>query len=118
MSKKLAITGDAGFIGSNLAEALAADNEVVAIDDLSSGKLQNMDGIDAKIIRGCVTDLSLLERAFQDVDCMFHLAAIASVQRSVEDPVKTNKGIKELFRRKTLNIQNPTSNGFVCDSKS
>ena len=42
MSQKLAITGGAGFIGSNLAEALAADNEVIVIDDLSTGKLENL----------------------------------------------------------------------------
>ena len=91
MSQKFAITGGAGFIGSNLAEALASENEVVVIDDLSFGKLQNLDGINVKLIRGSVTDLSLLRSAFDSVDCVFHLAAIASVQRSVEDPLKTNE---------------------------
>ncbi len=91
MSQKLAITGGAGFIGSNLAEALAADNEVIAIDDFSTGKLENLAGINVKLIRGSVTDLALLRSAFEDVDCVFHLAAIASVQKSVEDPLKTNE---------------------------
>ena len=91
MSQKFAITGGAGFIGSNLAEALASENEVVVIDDLSFGKLQNLDGINVKLIRGSVTDLPLLRSAFDGVDCVFHLAAIASVQRSVEDPLKTNE---------------------------
>ncbi len=91
MSQKFAITGGAGFIGSNLAEALASENEVIVIDDLSSGKLQNLDGINAHSIKGSVTDLSLLRSAFEDVDCVFHLAAIASVQKSVEDPVRSNE---------------------------
>ena len=117
MSQKLAITGGAGFIGSNLAEALAADNEVIVIDDLSSGKLDNLAGINVKLIRGSVTDLALLRGAFEDVTCVFHLAAIASVQRSVED-LRTNEGSKEPFRRKVLSILIPTSNGFVCDSRS
>ena len=91
MSQKLAITGGAGFIGSNLAEALAAENEVIVIDDLSFGKLDNLDGINVKLIRGSVTDLTLLESAFQNVTRVFHLAAIASVQKSVEDPVRNNE---------------------------
>lgn len=91
MSQKFAITGGAGFIGSNLAEALAKDNEVIVIDDLSTGKLANLAGIDVMLLQGSVTDLSLLESAFEDVDCVFHLAAIASVQKSVEDPVRTNE---------------------------
>ena len=91
MSQKFAIIGGAGFIGSNLAEALASENEVVVIDDLSFGKLDNLDGINVKLIRGSVTDLTLLESAFEDVTRVFHLAAIASVQRSVEDPVRSNE---------------------------
>jgi len=91
MSQKFAITGGAGFIGSNLAEALSSENDVIIIDDLSSGKLENLREINVKFIRGSVADLTLLESAFEDVTCVFHLAAIASVQKSVEDPVKTNE---------------------------
>ena len=46
--------------------------------------MENLSGINAKFIRGSVTDLSLLKSAFEDVDCVFHLAAIASVHKSVE----------------------------------
>ena len=109
MSQKFAITGGAGFIGSNLAEALASENEVVVIDDLSTGKLQNLDGINVKLIRGSITDLTLLRSAFEDVTRVFHLYAIwhiASGQRSVEDHVRTNYGTKKPFRRKILSLQN------------
>jgi UDP-glucose 4-epimerase len=89
MDRKLAITGGAGFIGSNQAEALAGENEIVIIDDLSSGKQENLEGVDARLVKGSILDLKLLKSAFQDVDCVFHEAAIASVQRSVEDPIWT-----------------------------
>lgn len=91
MSQKLAITGGAGFIGSNLAEALADKNEVIIIDDLSTGKLENLEGLNARLVEGNIADLQLLNRTFSDVDCVFHLAAIASVQKSVEDPICTNQ---------------------------
>lgn len=91
MSRKIAVTGGAGFIGSNLAQALAEKNEVIVIDDLSTGKLENLAGIKARLVEGSITDLQLLKRTFEDVDYVFHLAAIASVQKSVEDPIYANQ---------------------------
>jgi nucleoside-diphosphate-sugar epimerase len=100
VSKKVIITGGAGFIGSNLAEALAEESEVVIVDDLSSGKRENLLGIDARLIEGSITDLTLLKDAFDGADCIFHLGAIASVQRSVEDPLLVN----EVNLNGTLNV--------------
>ncbi len=91
MTKKFAITGGAGFIGSNLAEALAEENEVVVIDDLSSGRRENLAGLDVAFIEGSINDLDLLRQAFEGATCVFHEAAIASVQRSVEDPIGTSR---------------------------
>ena len=91
MDRKLAITGGAGFIGSNLAGVLAKENQVVVVDDLSSGKAENLERIDARFVRGSILDLELLKSTFKDVDCVFHQAAIASVQRSVQDPVWTGR---------------------------
>jgi UDP-glucose 4-epimerase len=90
MSKKYVITGGAGFIGSNLAAALSGENEVVVIDDLSTGKAANLTGLELQLVQGSVTDSELLRKSFAGADCVFHQAAIASVKKSVEDPLRTN----------------------------
>ncbi|MCC7571474.1 SDR family oxidoreductase [Candidatus Micrarchaeota archaeon] len=91
MTRKYAITGGAGFIGSNLVEALAEENEVVVVDDLSAGRKENLAGQNVEFVEGSILDLDLLKEAFEGCDCVFHLAAIASVQRSVEDPIFTSR---------------------------
>jgi UDP-glucose 4-epimerase len=92
-NKKIAITGGAGFIGSNLTRALSKDNEIVIIDDLSSGNIENLKDLieleNIEFIKGSITNLSLLNKAFLDVDYVFHLAAIASVLKSLNEPIKT-----------------------------
>jgi len=92
--KCVVVTGGAGFIGSNLARALAQDNTVIVIDDLSTGYFKNIrDLVDTnkiKFIKGSVTDLDILQKTFRDVDYVFHQAAITSVPKSIEDPVKSN----------------------------
>ena len=93
--KKVVITGGAGFIGSHLADVLITDNQVTIIDDLSTGTLNNITDIitnkNIKFIRESVLNLELLESIFQDVDFVFHLAAIPSVVRSINDPIATNE---------------------------
>ncbi len=93
-NKKVLITGGAGFIGSNLAEELAEDNEVVILDHLSTGRMENIRGLlennKARFIKGSITDLDLLRQSFRDVDYVFHQAAIPGVPASVKDPVTSN----------------------------
>ena len=88
------VTGGAGFIGSNLAERLARNHEVVIIDDLSTGRRENLghliDHPGVTFVEGSVTDIDLLTDAFAGADGIFHQAAIASVPRSVEMPRETN----------------------------
>lgn len=91
MTRKYAITGGAGFIGSNLAEALADGNEVVVVDDLSAGRRENLAGQNVTFVEGSILDLDLLKEAFEGCACVFHEAAVASVQRSVEDPISTSR---------------------------
>ena len=94
-NKRVAITGGTGFIGSNLAYELAADNTIIIIDDLSTGRIENIAGLtdeeNVTFIQGNILDLHLLEEAFDGVDFVFHQAAIPSVPRSIEDPLSTNE---------------------------
>ncbi len=93
-NKRIMVTGGAGFIGSHIAEELYKDNEVIIIDNLSTGKLKNIEpflsGKKVQFINGGITDLPLLQSAFQGVDYIFHEAAVTSVPRSINDPVITN----------------------------
>ncbi len=93
--KTVAITGGAGFIGSHLTDELATSNSVIIIDDLSTGKKENIARLIEKdnvtFTQGSILDLSLLQKLFQGVDYVFHLAALARVPRSIEDPLTTNE---------------------------
>ncbi|MFC1864252.1 SDR family oxidoreductase [Chloroflexota bacterium] len=102
-NKRVLITGGAGFIGSSLARELVADNDVIVIDNLSTGKEENISDLIGKgltFIKGSITDLNLLREAFKNVDFVFHQAAIPSVSESVEDPLATN----EVNATGTLNV--------------
>lgn len=88
------ITGGAGFIGSHLCDALLAKGYAVRIlDDLSTGKRANLQlGHPAlALIEGDVADAALVARAAEGCRAVVHLAAVASVQASVDDPVKTHQ---------------------------
>ncbi len=87
---KIVITGGAGFIGSNIAEVLSKDNEVIVLDNLSTGKRGNTKDLDIKFVEGSITDLGLLQTVFKDVDYVLHQAAIPSVPRSIKDPIASN----------------------------
>ncbi|HEX5885248.1 MAG TPA: SDR family oxidoreductase [Pyrinomonadaceae bacterium] len=87
------VTGGAGFIGSHIASALSAGGARVRIlDDLSTGHRENIDEIggDIDFIQGSVADEQLLAKAFENVELIFHEAAIPSVPRSVEAPRNTH----------------------------
>lgn len=87
------VTGGAGFIGSHLAEALAARGDKVRVlDNLSTGFLSNLAPIRDRVefIEADLVDAEAVRRAVEGVDCVFHEAALASVPRSVEQPLDTN----------------------------
>src|SRR5881227_3712643 len=89
---KVCVTGAAGFIGGHLVEALLAEgHEVVGLDDLSSGKRENLpEGGRFSLIEGSIADPRAVEAALAGARWVFHLAAIPSVPLSVAEPVRTN----------------------------
>lgn len=94
-NKKIVVTGGAGFIGSNLIEVLLAKkNQVVCLDNFSTGKRENLTpflGNDAfTLVEGDIRNLEDCKRAVQDADYVLHEAALGSVPRSIHDPITTN----------------------------
>ncbi len=91
-NKRIVITGGAGFIGSNIARSLCEENEVIVIDNLLTGRYENISDIADRItfVRDDVNNLDMLMSRLQSVDYVLHQAALPSVQRSVEDPVTSN----------------------------
>jgi nucleoside-diphosphate-sugar epimerase len=87
------ITGGAGFIGSNLAHTLVARGESVRIlDDLSTGRSQNLRGIEDRIeiVRGDLRDPEAVSRAVRGIEIILHQAALNSIPRSIKEPGPTN----------------------------
>jgi nucleoside-diphosphate-sugar epimerase len=88
------VTGGAGFIGSNTVDELVRRGHgVVVLDDLSSGKEDNLAEVRSKItfMKGSITDIEAVQKAMVQADYVIHLAARTSVPRSVKDPVDTNR---------------------------
>jgi len=100
-SHRWLITGVAGFIGSNLLETLLRlDQEVVGLDNFSTGHGHNLDSVSKNVTRdqwkrfhmitGDIRELGRCREACADVDYVLHQAALGSVPRSIEDPLRTN----------------------------
>src|SRR5437016_1683425 len=91
---KAVVTGGAGFIGANLVHAMRRAGwveEIVVVDDLSTGSLANLAGADdVAVFQGSVLDEVLLDAAFAGADAVVHLAAIPSVPRSIADPMRSH----------------------------
>ena len=88
---KVAVTGGAGFIGSNLVRRLNSEgNDVVIVDDLSTGLLSNVEQEKNEFHQISITDPKALNTALKDCHTIFHLAARGSVPRSIKNPVATN----------------------------
>jgi UDP-glucose 4-epimerase len=89
--KKVAVTGGAGFIGSNLVKRLVEDNnEVIVIDDLSSGLIGNIDIEKSEFHQISISDFTQLSSVLKDCETIFHFAARGSVPRSIKNPVATH----------------------------
>jgi len=98
---KVAVTGGAGFIGSNLVLRLLKEGyEVTLIDDLSTGLLANVDEEKSTFHQISITDPKSLVAALKDCETIFHLAARGSVPRSIKNPIATH----EVNATGTLNV--------------
>lgn len=93
-TRKVLVTGGAGFIGSHLSEALIArGDEVFVLDDLSTGRMENLERLEGHpafhFTLGTILDLPLLEKLIGQVDLVFHMAAVVGVHKIIQAPVET-----------------------------
>ncbi len=89
---KALVTGGAGFIGSHLVEALvSAGSRVAVLDNLSSGSFSNLEPVKDRIEfhENDIRQLTVLSKAAQGCDVIFHLAAVVAVQQTINDPVES-----------------------------
>jgi UDP-glucose 4-epimerase len=90
---KVVVTGGAGFIGANLCRQLLLTDgvvEVVALDDLSTGRAANLEGTAAALVVGDLVDPAVLDEVLPGADAVVHLGALPSVPRSLEDPLASH----------------------------
>jgi UDP-glucose 4-epimerase len=88
---KTLVTGGGGFIGSNLVhELVARGNDVRVLDNFSTGNRSNLAGLDVEVIEGELRSYERVHNAIRGVDVVFHLGALGSVPRSVQDPLTSN----------------------------
>ena len=86
--KRVLVTGGAGFIGSHLVEHYQGKTRVRVLDNLRTGRRENIAPLDAEFIEGSILDRVAVRAAVKDVDCVFHLAGMVSVVESVGQPVE------------------------------
>ena len=122
------VTGVAGFIGSNLLEQLLRLNQtVVGLDNFETGYQKNLDmaiedaGQDASrftFIKGDIRELADCEKACQGVDYVLHQAALGSVPRSIEDPIRTNQANIDGYLNMLVAAKNANVKSFVYAASS
>ena len=88
MSRRILITGGAGFIGSHLARHFADQAEVTVLDDLRSGHARNLEGVRCRFLQGSILDDDALSQAITGAQEVYHLAAMVSVPESVAKPAE------------------------------
>jgi UDP-N-acetylglucosamine/UDP-N-acetylgalactosamine 4-epimerase len=112
---RVLVTGGAGFIGSNLVDSLLnSGNSVVCLDNFSTGKRKNLESFHNnpkfKLIEGDIRNYDDCMKSLENIDIVFHEAALGSVPRSIKDPVTTtdvNIGgfVKMLFAAKESGVK-------------
>jgi len=93
-NKCVLVTGGAGFIGSNLCLDLIEENEVICLDNLMTGKMDNLEGVihhsNFRFVEGDIRDTNTVREVMYGVDVVLHQAALGSVPRSINNPLLTN----------------------------
>jgi UDP-glucose 4-epimerase len=88
---RVLVTGGAGFIGSNLVRALLErGDEVRVLDNFATGRRENLDGLDLEVVEGELRSYERVHRATRGIEVVYHLGALGSVPRSVQDPLTSN----------------------------
>ena len=110
---RVLVTGGAGFIGSNLVALLLKNNiKVRVLDDLSTGYVENLEGLDCEFIEGTILEPKTCETAAKNCDAIVHLAALGSVPRSIDDPIRTHEvnvtGTLNMLEAARLNLSHFT----------
>jgi nucleoside-diphosphate-sugar epimerase len=91
MSRRVLVTGGGGFIGSNLVRALLErGDEVRVLDNFSTGNRANLEGLDIEVVEGELRSYERVHAAVRGVEIVFHLGALGSVPRSVQDPLTSS----------------------------
>jgi UDP-glucose 4-epimerase len=88
---KALVTGGAGFIGSSLVHALVErGDDVRVLDNFSTGNRENLDGVDVEVVEGDLRSYERVHAATRGIDVVYHLGALGSVPRSVQDPLTSS----------------------------
>jgi len=88
---KVLVTGGAGFIGSNVVSALLErGDDVRVLDNFSTGRRDNLEGLDVEVVEGELRSYERVHAAVRGVELVFHLGALGSVPRSVQDPLTSS----------------------------
>lgn len=122
-NKRILVTGGAGFIGSNLCEDLLKyDNEVICLDNFSTGRQENIrdfeGNIKFKLITGDIRNPADCKRAVEGADIVLHQAAVGSVPRSIIDPVNTNSNNIDGFLNMLVAARDAGVSRFVYAASS
>ena len=88
--KRILVTGGSGFIGSHIVEHYQGKAEIRVLDNLRTGRRENLNGLACEFIEGDVSDRETVAKAVEGVDSVFHLAALVSVPESMEKIVECN----------------------------
>ena len=119
-NKEIVVTGGCGFIGSHIVEELLKSNKVTIIDNLSSGKIENLENPNHEnltLIEGDLLDLDL-EEILKGKDYVFHLAAKVSVPGSVEEPLDYNESNVDATLKLLVACKNNDVKKIVFSSSS